>query len=352
MCSRECWIVTAIIAFITYPPAMYLLFTSEAFESWHCLGAPYLYVTFHDSVNGPVKYSRDGCSLTGNVLQGFEVSPGDEFRSMAVSTDNSLFVVESRGSGGFNTSGAKIMEYGQCDDSGVRRLEALVLDEARTNNVGASHPYGVALVDGPDGSVSEVYTSFQNTDVVLRFHKREVGGVYIPMPLPKALRKKKKPDDYYYPGTFYQIGKPGYHKHKAQGVRSITFVGTDLWVADEKSDRVIVVDSDGYTLHKIELRNPIGMHYSAEHSILFVGSRSSYGMVVGYNATTGDVVRRFHVDGMTHPTGLVSYQNTLYVLEQSLGLMYAFSIASGQFEKVVFSGLQNRRLEQIVLSHC
>lgn len=349
MWSRECLIVGAIFLFVAYPPLMYLFFTSEAFESWHCLGAPFLYVTFHGNLNGPVKYTRDGCSLTNGVLKGFKTAPENYFRSMAVTADNTVFIVEECGKEGKNSSGAKIMQYGPCDENGLRHFESLVLNEPPGNLHGANHPYGIAVGNGPN---STVYTSYQNTDVVLRYQATKSHGLYSPMPLPPALASHKKHSPPYYPGTFYQFGQPGYHKHREQGVRSIILVNGDLWIANEKTDEVVVVGPDGHAVEKLQVRAPIGMYYSSEHDMVFVSSRSSYGVVIGYSATTRQTIQRFHVDGMTHPTGVVSFEGTLYVLEQALGVLYAFNIGSGAFEKVVFSGLADKGLEQIALSFC
>lgn len=329
---------------------MYLFFTSKTFEQMHCLGAPYLYVTFHSNVNGPVKYSRDGCSLTGNVLKGFQVNPGDSFRSMAISSDNNIFIIESIGKGR-NTSGSRITEYGQCGPNGLRSFKSQIMYQPAGNTQGADHPYGIALSNGANGTVNRVYASFQNTDVVLGFDNANRNGLYSPMRFPRALSRKKKISDYY-PGTFYQFGKPGYQKRKNQGVRSISLVGENLWIANEKKDLVVIVDPQGYTVAELQLRKPIGMHYSSDHNLVFVSSRSSYGVVVAYDATTKAVIQRYHIDGMTHPTGVVSYESTLYILEQALGVMYAFNIGTGDFIKVVFSGLAKKGLEQIVLSSC
>jgi hypothetical protein len=52
----------------------------------HRLGAPYLYVTEHDRTANVLKYSRDGCLLSTNVLLMDEIynSNSVEFRSMAI----------------------------------------------------------------------------------------------------------------------------------------------------------------------------------------------------------------------------------------------------------------------------
>jgi hypothetical protein len=354
--TRESAIVAFIIFFIVYPPAMYLFFTSETFESWHCLGSPFLYVTLHDSENGPVKYTRDGCSLTGNVLVGFQVQKKEDFRSMAIGSDDSIFIVESTGKGGWNNTGSKILEYGSCDAAGMRHFKDLVLDAEITKAHGANHPYGIALAYAADGSVNQVYASFQTTDVVLRFEKNGAKDLWTPVPLPKALTKdiakKHRDDDYYYPGTFYQFGKPGPQKHKNQGVRSINFVGENLWIADEKSDVIVIVDPQGYVITKLDVRQPIGLYYSVEHGTVFASSRSSYGCVYGYNATTFDVTQRYHTGGMTHPTGVVSYRDSLFVLEQAIGNMYSFDVHTGALQHTVLSGLKKQMLEQIVLSNC
>jgi hypothetical protein len=60
---------------------------------WNCLGAPYLYVTVHDKTENVLKYSRDGCLLSTNVLiiDSKEGRHDVELRSMAVGKHKGIY---------------------------------------------------------------------------------------------------------------------------------------------------------------------------------------------------------------------------------------------------------------------
>jgi hypothetical protein len=173
-------------------------------KPWNCLGAPYLYVTVHDKSENVLKYSRDGCLLSTNVLiiDAKEGHHDVELRSMAVGKhkDNeALFIADA------SNHNSRILVFGNCIDDqhnanyGRRPFVTYVADSY--HNAGVDHSYGVCL----DGE-GNIYVSNQHTDCVLRFSV----GSFLPMSVPQALQL-----DYrlkYYDGTFVQFGLPKEHE--------------------------------------------------------------------------------------------------------------------------------------------
>jgi hypothetical protein len=167
-------------------------------DSSDCLGAPYLYVTEHDRTANVLKYSRDGCLLSTNVLLMDEIynSNSVEFRSMAIGhhkDDNSLFIADA------SDKNSRLLIFGNCIDDedsadfGKRHFVDVVTDQR--SNGGVDHTYGVCL-----DKAGNVYISNQHSDCVLRFQY----GNFKPMELPRALQVDQFQDDYY-PGIYIYI---------------------------------------------------------------------------------------------------------------------------------------------------
>jgi hypothetical protein len=302
------------------------------------MGSPFIYITYHDGLRSPLKYSRDGCQLADEVVTGIVIKPTVNMRSLTVDpVTNFLYVTDAKEDYAHENH-SKIIRYGECDSSGMRFFQKVLVDQTYVK--GAVHPYGLAI-QHPTG---DLYVGYQHTDVVLRFQ----AGSFKPMALPSALAGKGG----LYPGTFFQFGTAEVHDVLQQGIRSIAFSGKNLWIANENVDAVVVVDPNGYVIQTVQIRSPIGLYYSQEHNIMFAGSKSSYGLVYAYNASDYTIIQRYYKVGMVHPAGLVSYAQELYVAEQQLGEVLAFDIFSGKLNRVLISGLGPRRLEQLALSDC
>jgi hypothetical protein len=214
------------------------------------LSPPFLYVTTHDEVPNVLKYTRDGCLLSNDVLVGGPETYDHviEYRSMALGEykgeKDVLYIADAMSKESY------LLVYSSCDASGHRHY----LDRVVSTHInrGADHTYGITF-DG-DGNV---YASFQHTDCVLRFAK----DTFTPMHLPLSIQSSKHHKDYF-PGTFVQFGLPGVHHVEEQGVRGLARVNNTLYVANEDLGGVMVVDINSGTAYNIiVVHNPIALHY-------------------------------------------------------------------------------------------
>ena len=301
-------------------------------ERTGCLGAPYLYLTQNGKPH-VLKYSRDGCLLSNNILA---INPEVALlRSMIFGPykgiDDALFIADA---GKTDHKDSKILVYGSCNTSGIRPFLATAVQQKWQS--GAMHAYGLAI-----DSKGDLYASFQRSQSVIRFS----ADTFKPGPLSEALQNVSPPPA---PGTFFRFS----FDSSGEGIRAIAIVADNLWIADEKDDALNVVDSNGYKIRKVPMRRPIGVYYCARSNLVFASSRSSYGMVYAVNPVTFEIRRRYHYHGMTHPTGIVSYENILFVLLHHSGLIVTFDITSGKYLSTIASGFEKNTLEQIVLSNC
>jgi hypothetical protein len=139
-------------------------FDSFRFESRElsdgCLGPPYLYVTGHHKTTSVLKFTRDGCFISDDVLIGGPDSKKN-FRSMAINTNGELIIANAA------DEYSQILVYRACNFSpgnttddgqrtparsdgaayshsrGQRAFQAIVTDVLV--NPGAEHPYGLTL---------------------------------------------------------------------------------------------------------------------------------------------------------------------------------------------------------------
>lgn len=262
-----------------------------------CLGAPYLYVTVHDRTANVLKYSRDGCLLSDEVLIMDRSSSNSdiEFRSMAVGKHKGqevLFIVDA------SNINSRLLMYGKCleDDNNYGRRPYIQTIAESNRNPGVDHAYGVCL--DKDGNV---YISNQHTDCILRF---QVGDFH-PMEFPHSLQLDHRVD--YFTGTFVQFGLPEEHVRDKQGLRSIVHVKSRIWIAHEDLLGVAVVDIDtGLVIDIIRLDVPIGLHFDEDSGLVFVSCKSDDGgMIYALNYETYEIRNKYHHHKMEHPTGTV-----------------------------------------------
>jgi hypothetical protein len=319
--SAACW-VTALLSLAGPAPAV----------AASCLGAPFLYISINGNP-GVMKYSRDGCLLSKNILAKDEQT--GMLRSMAVGSYHgrqALYLADAGSSD--DSKNSKIILYGECNADGIRPYLATAVAQQELGI--PMHAYGLAL-----DAESNLYSSFQRAESVFRFS----ADTFKPQPLPPALQHANPaPAE----GTFFQLT----YASSGSGVRAIAFVGENLWIADERVDGITVVDPNGYSIRTIKMRNPIGVYYDAELKLVFVSSKSSYGLVYSIDPDTYETVNRYHRAGMTHPTGMVTVQDTLFVLRHQLGTVDTYSISSGKFLGAIISGFGKNLLEQVILSNC
>ena len=368
-----------------------------------CLGAPYLYVTLHDKTANVLKYSRDGCLLSDNVLlmdEAYKSVFDVEFRSMAIGNHKdheSLFIADA------SDHNSRLLIFGKCiegkENYGKRHFVEIVVDSK--HNKGVDHTYGVCL--DKDGNV---YISNQHTDSVLRFKV----GCFNPMALPRSLQLDGRLD--YFDGTFVQFGLPREHGQAEQGVRAIAHVHGKIWIAHEGISGVAVTDVDsGLVTDIIPLDTPVGLFHDEAEGIVYVScrSRNRGGIVYALDSETFTIRHAYSHHRMIHPTGerlflfystltllysylccilflslfyislihsylytisvqfklircriysniftgMTTYDGILYVAEQNIGAILSFEIQSERFIRKVVGGYDKLdRIEQLVLSPC
>lgn len=167
-----------------------------------------------------------------------------------------------------------------------------------------------------------------------------------------------QPSDYFN-GTFVQFGFP-YYKHDSteRGIRSIVWVKnyTELWIANQDLNAVVIVDREGTFLSSIWIKNPIGMYHS-EHdhpNLIFISSKQKkLGGVFAFDVESRMQVRSYQSIGMNHPTGMVSYHDILFVGDQSRNAVITFNITTSRVIKLIIPSTKlHGEIEHIILSHC
>ena len=360
-----------------------------------CLGAPYLYVTLHDKTANVLKFSRDGCLLSDNVLlmdEAYKSVFDVEFRSMAIGKHkdhDALFIADA------SDHNSRLLVFGKCIESmenyGKRHFVEIVVDSK--HNKGVDHTYGVCL-----DKEGNVYISNQHTDSVLRFQV----GSFKPMALPRSLQLDSRLD--YYDGTFVQFGLPKQHEPSDQGVRAVCHVHDKIWIAHEEISGVAITDvASGLVTDIIPLDTPVGLFHDLNLGVVFVSCRSKErgGIVYALDAFNFKIRHSYVHKKMIHPTGIIiifsifhfftdiffyffsisnykyfrtiltrffyfpfffllffpvgmtTYDGILYVAEQHIGAILSFDIQSESFIRNVVRSLdKSDRIEQLVLSPC
>ena len=130
-----------------------------------CLGPPYLYISYHESHN-IMKYTRDGCPLSPNVLW-FGGAIGSTVGSIRGMVNHpyggvkDAFYVANAGENEDETG--RVLVFDSCAEVNGMRPYLKTLVDVRTSP-GAQHTYSLAF-----DSRNNMYVSYQHTDVVLRY---------------------------------------------------------------------------------------------------------------------------------------------------------------------------------------
>lgn len=303
------------------------------------LPAPYLYVTVHDEVKNVIKYSRNGCLISDSVLKDGPLNKHSELRSIVIhsfnGSDGALYVSDSY------IDISAVYVYSPCDTLGQRSYVATVL----ASDPEAVHSYGIGFDDDDN-----IYISYQDTDNVLRLKYSNVSDTFQSYPYQSPLPPG------YANGTFYQFGQPGVHKSSEQGVRSVIGVynnntnSTDIWIANEDINEITIVSSEGAVLiETINITSPIGLYFSKSDNLVFAcGKGSKKASVLAFDASTYKLEKTFLYSNLTHPAGLVSYGDVLFVNEQDLNQILSFNITTEEFISVVVATPPGS-LEQLAL---
>lgn len=343
--------------------------------TWNCLGPPFLYVTFHHDEKGVRKYTRDGCFISDNILEGRgkdrKIKEARDIQLGTYQNEEVLYVVQAMS----KSSSVKI--FGECNGMGKRKY--LTTGPSIKSSMGLNHPYGMAF-----DSVGNLYVSCQHTNTVLRFEK----DTFKPIPLPPRLKHIPLIDEKVahtdvipslntalFEGTFFQYEvlpeQRMQHKHHnkkskqagsenlmttKEGVRGLTFVEEDLWVACEDTKGVSVVNPDGVETHRIKMGKglrPVGVLYDKNHTgLVYVSTRGkSVGPVLAIDPLTRQVVKQYAIEGQKHTTGLLIHDDMLYVACQELGAIITFDLHTAQHIGIIASNFPDT-IERMLLSDC
>ena len=391
-------------------------------------GDSVLRAALHDTNNtADTYYYQDDTDNDDNVHGGS--SHLIEYRTMALGSfvhpvtgkveDDVLFIANA-------VSGqSAVYAYSTCHVHPQHKRRYIDTIVSTEGNVGADHGYGLCLDQD-----QHVYMSFQHTNVILRYAYDHSLLRYVPMDLPPTLRRPgnvaqsspsssspvnvsetaghiyNKPRHYYdyFPGTFYQFGKPTQQKRSNQGVRSIlmlhklsdnslkanndkmsnqnflkqhpnglgaqlmkhsatsvnsgnsesVIINSVLWIANEDIDGILLVDvSTGMAFNVIVIHNPISLVFDATSNRVYVSSKRKHweGAVYAINPYTYRVTATYTTNRMNHPTGLLVHENVLYVAELVLAQVLKFDVNTRKYLGVAIDNVPGE-IEHILLSSC
>lgn len=291
-----------------------------------CLGPPYLYLTMHGGegdgdVNQVYIYSRDGCPL-GEALE--EYTELNELRGMALWGDSILLANANR-------LDSFIVQYkGAC-----RSMESM--KEMRVivpfGTPGIDHPYGVTT-----DRISYLYVSTQGSNSVYRYYLTTGEAA----PVSPALAAKGVQDDDY-PGLFVQFDQD------KDGTRNVAWHPDQrlLFIAN-KDEGVVVFDEDGYEQGRLNADKPISVSYCEGRDSIFVSSKGD-DSVSEWDPRTLQRLGKWKDRKLSHPTGLVCHEGSLFVVSQDENSILEVDLESGKVW-VVVDKLDDKG-EQLILSH-
>mmetsp|Transcript_35424 Transcript_35424/g.33616 ORF Transcript_35424/g.33616 Transcript_35424/m.33616 type:complete len:335 (-) Transcript_35424:388-1392(-) len=262
-----------------------------------CLGPPYLYISYHGG-NNILKYTRDGCPLSPNVLW-YGSAAGKavgSVRSMVIhpygAIKNALFIANA---GENEDDRGRVLVFDNCATvNGMRNyMKTLVTVDSTP---GAQHTYSMTF-----DAQQNLYASFQHTDAILRFSNTTFKPMtpvkptwisdlyskdddYEPTPPPPSSNSSSRgfrnytTEANFFRGTFVQFGYPGLHDEWTRGLRAIAWVqpSEQLWIANEDLHRIIIVDKNGQLVIRIKIKNPIGLLFNRERNMVFIGAKKVY----------------------------------------------------------------------------
>lgn len=148
-----------------------------------------------------------------------------------------------------------------------------------------------------------------------------------------------------------QFGEARKHKKSDQGVRSIVAVGDKIWITNEFKDMILVASADtADTIHIVSLRNPIGLYYDEEKKTVFVSSRKGKfgGCIYAVDSETYAIKTHYRTKKFKHPTGIVTYGDTMFVAEQKHSNIHTFSISTRKHLGIVSRNVPGK-VEQLMI---
>ena len=339
-CTVQCWFIV-LFSIVLSASVIYIgMYFSR--PNTFCNGPPFIYASIYANSSSVLKYSRNGCMLSTDVLRG--ASPSIGLRPHVVRLV-SMAIGSFRGASTLYVGDACdydsiLMIYSDCSMDGTREYLTDVISTSM--NPGVNGINGISF--DRDG---DVYVSSQLTDNILRFYKDS----FLPMPYPPSLEKKK----HTYPGTFLQYGP---RTLTEAGIQSIAIALDYIWIADTHLDGVSIVDArSGSLIRFLTMKTPVALHFNTEHHVVFIstaamGSSAHDAVIVyAYDASTFELTQTFRSSDIQHPSGLASYRNILYVSCRSLGNIISFNIHTGSSIGPIVTAAPFT-VEQIVMSPC
>lgn len=218
-----------------------------------------------------------------------------------------------------------IFVFGDCS-SGVRPAKGALV--TLSENAGMDHPYGLAVYTNGD-----VYVSNQHTDNVMHFDSQ--GN---PQPSPAGVPSSSPP------GTFIQFDKSN------SGVRSLAIANNHLFVADEDANAVQMYSLKGNLKSSVPANSPVGLFYDGTSNLMYYGSKDD-NVVYSFSIASMLPMGKYTNANLSHPAGIVAYEDTLFVLSQDTNSLMSFNTTSGAFISTVIASLPDSP-EQIMLSNC
>lgn len=85
--------------------------------------------------------------------------------------------------------------------------------------------------------------------------------------------------------------------------------------------------------------------------MLYIGSNAKNSAVYSYSLSTRQPLHVFQDEYLSHPAGMLTIDDSLYVLSQDTLALLRFSTNTGAFTEMLISGLPDTP-EQIFLSPC
>jgi hypothetical protein len=345
-----------------------------------------------------------------------------EFRSMVFGSywdgernhTNALFVADavSYHSAIYIFSDCQVQSSSQSESLSDNHRILLNTLVTTAENIGVDHTYGLAFSKN-----NQLYATFQHTDVVLSFlpqsltRNEKVPWIYKAGDFPPTLqqpttdngnasshqinnKRYNQPNHWYdyFPGTFYQFGKPRIQKRSAQGIRSILLlhycsdgsivanndmdldnqitaryyyndvsslqrkhvVKTVVWIANEDIDGILVVDqSTGLAQQILTIHNPIHLLFDGKTQRVFASSKRKHwrGAVFAIDPHAMKTTAVYTTNQMDHPTGLAIYDDVLYVGMQERAQVMKFNVKTKKYLGIAIDNIPGE-IESLLLSPC
>lgn len=302
-------------------------------SSIHCLGPPYLYVSFHGGtkkhdINQIFQYSRNGCLLNANILHhNIGVLPRvypRELRGIAVLSDGSLAVNSAF------KSNSQVLRYGVCTETSPRRqfLEVLI---GMSQHPSLVHPFGIAARG------RQVVVSSQDTCSVTLFDlspndSSVVGETLVASFLPCELNGEVK------------------------GVRGVAFDQRGvIYVAVKQRQGLVVFNNTapGKPLGSFHCDECVGVFFDESSGFVFAGSSAQNEVYALEPWPSLKKVKTFASKELRHPAGLAIFKDSLFVASQENSVILEFHLHSASFIGTSISThLPKDAIESIAMSPC